>query len=228
MVENTSQDLSEEQLKQAAAEAVRQGVEIRSKVRDLTLLALQDHRFDRTGMRDVIRAVTEGIATGAEKSSSGIRLALSDGLKGMDQALVKSAEAGAAALKQLATTGRGFSDNELKAALANLRKLEHDFISTVSHVADAASSQVQPALRDALSATTRTGTETGRQLAHTMNEFAHRFTIASIDATIAGLDAASEFGARFANLASGILSGVAGALQKKPEPAKQGTRPKAD
>jgi hypothetical protein len=61
-----------------------------------------------------------------------------------------------------------------------------------------------------------------------MNEFAHRFTIASIDATITGLDAASEFGARFANLASGILSGIADALQKKPEPARQDTPPKAD
>ncbi len=228
MVENTTQDLAEEPLRQAAAEAVRQGVDIRSKVRDLTLLALQQRRFDRTGMRDVIRAVTEGIATGAEQGSSGMRQVLSDGLKGMDQALVKSAAAGAAALKQLATTGRGFSDNELKAALAKLRTLEHDFISTASHVADAASSQVQPALRDALSAMTRAGTETGRQLAHTMNDFAHRFTIASIDATIAGLDAASEIGARFANLASGILSGVADALQEKPQPARQDMRPKAD
>ena len=228
MVENPSRDLSEEHLKQAAAEAVRQGVDIRSKVHDLTLLALQSHRFDRTGMRDVVRAVTEGIATGAEGRSSSMRQALADGLRGMDQALVKSAEAGATALKQLATTGKGFSDNELKAALANLRRLEHDFISTVGHVADAAGSQVQPALRDALSTMVRTGTETGRQLAHTMNEFAHRFTIASIDATIAGLDAAGEFGARFAHLASGILSGVAEALQKKPEPPTQDTRPKAD
>ena len=53
-----------------------------------------------------------------------------------------------------------------------------------------------------------------------MNEFTHSLANFSIDATVAGIEVASEFGARFANLASGILSGVADALQKKPEPPK--------
>lgn len=222
MAEDVPQD--EERLKQAAAEAVQEGVDIRARVRDLTLLALRGRRFDRKATRDVLHAVTEGIATGSERNATGIRQALADGLKGMDQALVKSAEAGAAALKQLAATGRGFSDNELKTALANLKKLEDDFIATVSHVADAASSQVQPELRDALGNVRRSGTETGRELAKTMNEFAHRFSIASIDATIAGLEAASEFGARFASLASGVLAGVADALQQ-PVAEKKDTAP---
>ena len=220
MIEHSSPNPSHDYLTRAASDAVRQGVDIRAKVRDMTLLALQQHRFDRSGMREVIRAVTEGIASGADAGSPDIRQALADGLKGMDQALVKSAEAGATALKQLAATGKGFSDTELKAALAELRRLEHDFFSTVSRVADAASTQVQPPLRDTLGAMMRTGTDTGRQLAHTMNEFAHRFTLASIDAAMIGLDAASEFGARFANLASGILAGVADALQQQ-ESAKR-------
>lgn len=221
MAESTAQDLSEERLKQAAAEFVRQGVDIRAKVHDLTLAALQNRRFDRDAMRDVFRAITAGVATGAEKNPSGMREAFADGLKGMDQALAKSAEAGATALKQLASTGKNFSDTELKAALASLKKLEDDFISTVAHVADAAGSKVQPELRGALGNLTQTGTETGKQLALAMNELAHRFAVFSIDASLAGLEAASEFGARFADLASGVLSGVADALQKKPEPPKR-------
>src|SRR5688572_29908185 len=157
MVDNPVQQPSEEYLKQAAAEAVRQGVDIRSKVHDLTLLALRQGRFDGKGMQDVIRAVTEGIATGAQDGSSGMRQVFADGLKGMDQALGKSAAAGAAALKQLAAAGKGFSDNELKTALASLRQLEHDFVSTVSRVADAAGTQVQPSLREALGAMTQIG-----------------------------------------------------------------------
>lgn len=220
MAEYTHPDMSEERLKQAAHEFVRQGVDIRSKVHDLTLAALQSRKFDRDAMRDVFRAVTAGVAAGAENTPD-MRQALADGLKGMDQALAKSAEAGATALKQLAATGKSFSDTELKSALASLKKLEDDFIGTVSHVADAAGSQVQPELRSALGNLTHTGTETGKQLALTMNEFAHTFANFSIDATIAGLEVASEFGARFANLASGILSGVADALdKKKPEPPK--------
>ena len=227
MSENTTRDLSEERLKQAAAEFVRQGVDIRGRVHDLTLAALQSRRFDRDAMRDVFRAVTEGVATGADQPAPGMRQALADGLKGMDQALAKSAEAGAAALKQIAATGRSFSDSDLKAALASLKQLEDDFISTVSGVADAAGTRVQPELRGALSNLTHTGTETGKQLALAMNELAHRFTVFSLDASIAGIEVASEFGARFAHLASGILSGVADALQKKPEPGSQDIPPKA-
>jgi hypothetical protein len=151
-----------------------------------------------------------------------MRQALADGLKGMDQALARSAEAGASALKHLASSGRNFSQSDLKGALANLKRLEDDFVSTVTNVADAATGPVQPQLRGALGDLTHAGTETGKQLALAMNELAYRFASFSIDAGIAGLEAAGEFGARFANLASGILSGVADALQKQPDPTRRG------
>ena len=225
MAEYSAQDLSEDRLKEAAAAFVRQGVDIRTRVHDLTLAALQSRKFDRDAMRDVFRAITAGVATGAQGTPD-MRQALADGLKGMDQALARSAEAGAAALKQLASTGRNFSDTELKSALASLKKLEDDFITTVSAVADAAGSRVRPELRGALGNLTHAGTETGKQLALAMSDLAHRFAAFSIDAGMAGLDAASEFGTRFASLASGILSGVADALQKKPEPEKKDVPPK--
>ena len=214
MSDNTPQDPSAD-LKQAASDTVRAGVDIHDRVRDITLLALQNHRFDRSGIRDVVRGVTEGVALGAEGSRVEMREALSEALRGIDQALVKSAQAGADALKQLATTGKDFSESELKQSLANLKKLEDDFIATVSQVAEAANERVRPELRELIGKTQRTGTETGKHLAITMTEFAHRFSVASIDTTIAGLEAASEFGTRFAMLASGMLAGMADALRER-------------
>ena len=219
MAEYSAQDLSEDRLKQAAEAFVRQGVDIRTRVHDLTLAALQARKFDRDAMRDVYRAITAGVATGAEGTPD-MRGAIAEGLKGMDQAIARSAEAGASALRQIASSGRSFSDSELKGALASLKRLEDDFVNTVAGVAESAESKVQPELRGALGNLVHTGTETGKQLALTMNEFAYNFANFSIDATVAGLEVASEFGARFANLTSGILSGVADALQKRPEPPK--------
>ncbi len=219
MAEYTAQDLSEERLKQAAEAFVRQGVDIRTRVHDLTLAALRIGKYDRDAMRDVYRAITAGVATGAEGAPD-MRQALADGLKGMDQAIARSAEAGATALRQIASTGRKFSDAELKSALASLKRLEDDFVNTVAGVAESTESKVQPELRGALGNLVHTGTETGKQLALTMNEFAYNLANFSVDATVAGLEVASEFGARFANLTSGILSGVADALQKRPEPPK--------
>ena len=219
MAEYTPHDLSEERLREAAEDFVRHGVDRRARVHDLPLAALQSRRVDRDAMRDVFRAVTAGVATGAEGSPD-MRQTLAEGLKGMDQALARSAEAGAGALKQLASSGKTFSDTELKSALATLKQLEDDFVTTVSRVADAATGPVQPELRGALGNLTHTGTETGKQLALAVNELTHRFAVFSVDASIAGLQVAGEFGARFANLASGILSGVADALSKRPEPPK--------
>jgi len=220
MAKNPPQDLSGERVKEVASDTARQGTDIRAKVHELTLLALQRQRFDRHGMREVIRAVTEGVAVGAEKSQTDLRTVLSEGLKGLDQALRTSAEAGHSALTQLAATGKDFSDHEFKQALGNLRKLEDDFLSTVGQVADAASERVQPELREALRAARRTGTETGKQAALAMGDFAQKFSAASVDATIAGLEAAGEFGQRFALVASGILGGLADALRGPPPESK--------
>jgi hypothetical protein len=224
MASETSQDLSGAGVRAAAAETVREGADIRAKVHELTLLALNSQRFDRHGMREVIRAVTEGVATGAEKSGTDMRLAMSEALRGMDQALRTSAEAGHMALKTLAATGKTFSDSEFKTALANLRKLEDDFLATVGQVADAASAKVQPELREALRTASKSGTETGKQVALTMGDFAQKFSAASADAAVAGLEVAGQFGARVAAVASGILGGLADALrasaEKKDKPDK--------
>ena len=226
MANGTPQDLSGEGLRAAASETVRAGTDIRAKVHELTLLALNSQRFDRHGMREVIRAVTEGAATGAERSTTDMRLAMSEALRGMDQALRTSAEAGHMALKTLAATGKTFSDTEFKTALANLRKLEDDFLTTVGQVADAAGAQVQPELREALRSAQKGGTETGRQVALTMGDFAQKFSAASADAAVAGLEAAGQFGSRVAAVASGILGGLADALrasaEKKDKPDKAG------
>jgi hypothetical protein len=212
MVEGTT--YSDARIRSEASDSVRTGDDIRERVRHLTLAALRDRRFDGSGMRDVVRAVTEGVATGAERSSSvDMRIAFAEALSGLDSALRTSADAGYSALKQLSSTGRSFSDKELKQAIGTMRRLEEDFLDTVSQVADSASAQVQPPLREALAQTRRAGTATGRQVALTMTEFAQRFSIASIDATVSGLEVAGEVGARFAALASGILSGLAEALR---------------
>jgi hypothetical protein len=229
MAEHSPQLPPEEQLKEAARETVAEGEHIRERVHDLTLQALKDRRFDRQGIQDVIRAVTQGVALGAERERVDMRQAMSEALAGLDKALRTSAEAGQVALKEIASTGRDFSDSELKQALANLRKLEEDFFTTVGQVADAASERVRPELREALAAARRSGTETGRQIASVMSDFAQRFSVASLDATVSGLEMASQFGARFAELASGVLSGLADALRTEktdrdePPKGEQGT-----
>jgi hypothetical protein len=197
-------------LSEAASESVKQADDIRRRVHDLTLEALGSRRFGRDAIRDVVRGVTEGMARGAEGSRLGVRHALAEGFRGMDQALSASVQAGHEALRQLVATGRA-SEQELKQAAAGLRKLEQDFVATVEEVARSANERVRPELGELVRQAAHAGTETGRRSAKLMAEF-----------TFGSLELAGEFGARFAQIAGGVLAGMADALDKR-DPNK--TRP---
>jgi hypothetical protein len=190
-------------ISQAASDSVSKGENVRERVHDVTLEALKARRFDREAIREVVRAVTEGMTRGAEGSRLGVRHALAEGFRGMDQALTKSVQAGQEALRQMVATGRGISDNEVKQALAGLRKVEEDLVATVDQVAHSANQRVRPELREVLRQAAHAGTETGRHTAKLMAEF-----------TLTGLELAGEFGVRFAQLAGGVLAGMADALDK--------------
>jgi hypothetical protein len=226
-VHDTPQGLSSEHIRESASGAMRDDGDIHARVRDLTLRALRSRRFDRREIREVVRAMTEGITVGAGQSRANLRQSLSAAFHGLDEALRKSTEAGQKALRQLVATGKDFSDHELKQALADMRKLEEDFLSTAEQVAAGANERVRPELRELLGKARRSGTSTGRQIAGTMSEFAQRASAASIDVTLGGLEAASEFSVRFAQAAGGVLAGIADAIaeqrtQQPQEPAATG------
>jgi hypothetical protein len=212
---------SDESIRQAASDSIRKGEDVRERVRDLTLDALTSRRFDRAAIREVVRAVTEGVSLGAEGSRAGARQSVAEAFRGMDQALAKSVEAGQQAIRQLLDVGRGVSEGELQQALAGLQKIEEDFVSTVSQVAESASERVAPELRDAVGKATKAGTETGRQVAAAMTEITRSLAGASVKFTLAGMEIAGEFGARFAQIASGVLTGMADALDKSPGETKK-------
>ncbi len=195
--------MADDSLRKAASEAMKTGGDVARQMRDITLEALKNRRFDREGIREVVRAVTEGMAAAAPASGGSMRKLMGQAFRGMDEALTKSVEAGESALRQMVATGRSISDNEVKQALAGLKKIEEDFVATVSQVASSASERTRPELRALVERAAHAGTETGRRTAHLMKEF-----------TFSGMELAGQFSVRFAQLASGVLAGMADALEK--------------
>ena len=195
--------MADDSLRKAASDAMKAGEDVTRRVRDLTLEALRNQRFDREGIREVVRSVTEGMASVAPAHGGSLRKAMGQAFRGMDEALTKSVEAGEEALRKLVATGRSLSDNEVKQALAGLKKIEEDFLSTVNQVAETANERARPELRDLARRAARAGTETGRQAASLM-----------ADVTFSGIELAGHFSARFAQMASGVLAGMADALEK--------------
>ena len=194
---------STDSIRKAAADAIKSGGDVARRVQEVTLEALRNRRFDREGIREVVRAVSEGMAAAAPASGGTVRQVMGQAFRGMDEALTKSVEAGEKALRQLVSTGRGMADHEVKDALAGLKKIEQDFIETVSKVASSANERVRPELRELVERATNLGTETGKQTAKLMTEF-----------TFSGMELAGQFSVRFAQMASGVLAGMADALEK--------------
>src|SRR3990170_7115009 len=97
----------EDSLRKAATEAMKAGEDVTRRMRDLTLDALRNRSFDREGIREVVRAVTEGMAAAAPSSGGSMRHAMGQAFRGMDEALTKSVQAGEEGLRQLVATGRG-------------------------------------------------------------------------------------------------------------------------
>jgi hypothetical protein len=205
--------MAEDSLRNAASDAMKTGADVSRRFRDLTLNALSNRRFDREGIRDVVRALAEGMANAAPSSGGTMRQAMGQAFRGMDEALTKSVEAGEEALRKLVATGRSINDNEVKQALAGLKKIEDDFLSTVNQVAETANERARPELRQLAQRAARAGTETGRQAASLMADF-----------TFSGIELAGHFSARFAQMASGVLAGMADALEKSAA-EKQSKRP---
>lgn len=213
--------LSTEEIKKAASATVEQGVDIRAKVRDLTLQALKTRKLNPEEIKPVITAVTEGISMGAAKRAGEVKSALSEGLAGLDEALTKAAEATRLALQQLTSQAKDFSETELDWALVNLKRLEEEFLDTVSLVADSAGEKIKHEMKELVVHARRAGTDTGAKVAETVNTLGNKVSATLHEGKAAGKDAAREMSARLAALASGILAGMADALHEKAEKLKK-------
>lgn len=213
--------MSDEDLKSSAAKSVAGGGDIRQKVRDITLAAIKEHRFDFSSMREVMTQVTDGITLGAEQRGTEMKKTLTQAFAGMDEAFSKSAHATQLALSELTSKSKEFNDTEVKAALDNLKKMETDFVGVLKSSAERASGLVKTEMTELAAHAARTGTDTGAAVAKTMTEFSTRMASSAHESTAASLDAARKMSERFAQVASGFLAGMSDALAGKDAPKKK-------
>lgn len=212
-----NQPLTPQEVSDAASVSLQQGGDIRTRVRDLTLRALQSRQLEAAEIRAVVRAVGEGVSLGAEHRVGEVKQALSLALSGLDDALVKAAQATHLALQELISQGKDFTDQDLKRALEDLKITEQAFLDTLGEVADLAGSKVRQEYKDAVEHARRSGTDIGASVTTILNELGGRLSATLQAGKSSGQDASRTVSARLAALASGILAGMAESLEKKSE-----------
>src|SRR5215207_1369104 len=112
---------ADEVLKGLAQESVKQGENLRSAVRELTL----------DQIKRVVGAVTQGVNLGAASSKLDPNQVLGEAFSGMDEAVLRAVQANHLALQQLPAQGQSLRDSQFKKALDDLERLEDEFIKTV-------------------------------------------------------------------------------------------------
>ncbi|MCL6556089.1 MAG: hypothetical protein K6T56_06985 [Burkholderiales bacterium] len=204
-----------EQIRDEAAATAAASPDLRAAVRDLTLRALTSRSLDLPQVRQVLAAVTEGLALGLAQRGGEVKAAARDALAGLDEAVQKSAEATKLAVEQLIAEGQALTQEDFRPVLEDLRRLEQTFLDAVRTASSRASDRVRQALADFAVHAQRTGTDTGRVVAHTVEALGNRLTPAVKSGAAQGAAAAGELARRLALVASGVLAGMAEALRQK-------------
>lgn len=223
----------DELLKQMASEAVRKGEEVRAAVRDLTLKSLHGRQLTLAQIKDALRTVTEGVNIGAAKSPLDPEALLTDALAGMDDALLKAVEANRLALQKLTGDGHSFEDSRMKKALDELERYEDTLLRTVKQASAGATEKIRAQWAGVLKHTKLEGTDTGAQVASTLEQYGAQFQTAIRDSRTAGLKVAHAMTRNYATLVSGVLIGLSEALQQqgagaaKPAARQSSTKPPA-
>lgn len=204
-----------ENIRAEAAAQAEEALDLQSAMRDLTLRALETRTLDLAQVRAVLGAVTEGLSLGLARRGGELKSAAADALAGLDEAVRKSVEATKLAAEQLLAEGRAFSQEDIRPVLEDLRRLEGALLEALARSSERAQARVKQAFADLITHARRAGTDTGRVVAETVEALGNRATPVIKGGAAQGAAAATELARRLALVASGILAGMAQALEDK-------------
>jgi hypothetical protein len=212
---------ADEVLKGLARESVKQGENLRTAVRELTLNALKSRELTLAEIKRVVKTVTEGVNLGAAGAKIDGERVLGEALAGMDDAVLKAVQANHLALQQLPQQGQNLRESHLKKALEDLERLEDGFIASVKEAAKKGSKQIKEQWAAVLQQKQNIGTETAAQIEATMEQFGDQMREAVKQQRRTAFKTAEVMAENFTTLANGILIGLTEGLQ-------QGKRPPGD
>ena len=205
---------ADEVLKGLARESVKQGENLRTAVRELTLNALKSRELTLAEIKRVVKTVTEGVNLGAAGAKIDAERVLGEALAGMDDAVLRAVQANHLALQQLSAQGQNLRESHVKKALAELERLEDEFVASVKEATKKGSKQLKDQWASVLQQKQSVGLETAAQIEATMEQFGDQMRETVKQQRRTALKAAEMMAENFTTLANGILIGLTEGLQQ--------------
>jgi hypothetical protein len=198
---------------QASAQQTEQ---LRKATSGALLAAMQGRELSLKNLRAALKSVADAASTGVAKNAMpdvDPQALLDSAVAGMDDAMLKAVEANRVALQQLSSQGADLREKHLSKALDDLDKFEDTMLSTLKKAADGAGAPMAAALGGVLEKMQAGGTASGAQATATVEQMAEQMTSAMRQTRRASVRAATAMAESYAALASGVLLGMAEALQ---------------
>jgi len=210
-----------------AAASVDEG--LRERVRALVMRALVDRQADPEAVKNVLRSALAGIDGGLAQRGEAAGEAVREAVKGMDEAVARSVYAMQMALEEAWEQGREFADTDAREAIDSMQELEDDLLATLKNAADDTRGWMKGEFTDLAAHLARTGTDTGAQVRDVVQRFNNRLASVVKGSGADVMTAASVSRSRLSEMTSGILRGLADALDARAgeadsTPAKAGDK----
>jgi hypothetical protein len=194
----------------------KQGDQLRKATTEATLAALQGRELSLKNIRAALKQVADAASTGLAKNVvTGIdpEAMLDKAVTGMDEALLKAVEANRVALSTLQAQGADMREKHLSKALSDLEKMEDTLFAAVKKAGEGAAAPLAGAWSQVLEKMQAGGTLSGAQAASTAEQMAEQMQTAMRSTRAASLRAAQALAESYTAMVSGVLIGMADALQ---------------
>ena len=199
------------------AAAAASAPDLRERVRELTARALHERRMALQDITEIVTAITSGVGSGLTARGGEMKEGLKQAVSGLDEAIGSAAQAASYTLREAATQGKAFKDNELKDSLEQLRDLETQIVDTLKQTAKQSGGKLKEELDYLGDHLKASGTRTGEQVRDALQQLANGVKTSS-EAGHAGLsESAGTATERLAQVASGILAALSDSLKRQSE-----------
>jgi hypothetical protein len=210
-----------------ASATAKQGEQLRKATTDATLAALQGRELSLKNIRTTLKQVADAASTGVAKNiTTGIdpQDLLDKAVTGIDDALLKAVEANRVALSTLQKQGADLGEKHLSKALADLDKMEDTFFGALKKAAADAGGPMASAWAPVLEKFQAAGTVSGAQAALTAEQLTDQMQTAMRSTRAASIKAAQVMAESYTAMVSGVLLGMADALQSGAAARKSGKK----
>lgn len=201
--------------KNAARDAVTLGDNVQESIRNIVTQALEQGKMEPEAIKQTLNQVVEGACEGTNVNSQENAEALKEVIDGVDSALKQASIASKLAIEEASGKLQDFSDHDLKRALTDLQDLESLFFDTLSEVANQGKETAHDTLKNLLNHLQTNGSSVGQSVNEILTELHSDLSEGGRLQKIHAADVAKATGATVANIASGVLAGIADKLQAK-------------